>query len=64
MDPDVCLSEMMTLALRISKRSDEDIPQSEFDASELAERVVALNDWIVKGGFLPEAWRTQDGPKS
>lgn len=27
------------------------------DAQDLAERVVALNEWIEKGGFYPMAWR-------
>ena len=27
------------------------------DANRLAELVEALNNWILKGGFLPKAWR-------
>jgi hypothetical protein len=29
----------------------------ELDATRLAELVLALDEWIRKGGFLPTRWR-------
>lgn len=59
MDPNATLAEMVGLAELIQKDyEDEDgngVDQD--DANRLAELVEALNNWILKGGFLPKAWR-------
>lgn len=52
MDPDATLEEMLAEA-----RAD----QSEFHEGihRLAELVLALDEWLRKGGPLPEAWSAQ-----
>ncbi len=55
MDPNANLEEQE----RISKRLMEDTRDLGFtveDAYRLAELVLALNEWISKGGFLPTKW--------
>lgn len=58
MDPDANLKEQRILALRMT--SDHDDPESngidQDDANRLAELVLALDEWIKNGGFLPKAW--------
>lgn len=51
MDPDECLLEMLVDARSILMVSTDlqDIAQ--------AERILNLNEWLSKGGFLPTAWR-------
>jgi hypothetical protein len=59
MDPNATLAEMLGLAEVIQQEyGDTDgngVDQD--DANRLAELVEALNSWIMKGGFLPKAWR-------
>ncbi len=52
MDPNVLLSKIRELT---GKRN---IPEWDGYAEwyDLAEQVVALDDWLTKGGFPPEAW--------
>jgi hypothetical protein len=60
MDPNANLKEQRELTQRIMRAFDEansnGIDQE--DANRLAELVQALDEWLVKGGFLPESWRT------
>jgi hypothetical protein len=53
MDPDANLKEQLELARSIAEQD----PQSITEASRLAELVLALNEWITGGGFLPSAWK-------
>jgi hypothetical protein len=54
MDPNANLKEQLELAKRlIDDNTDQDA------AYRLAELVLALDEWIRKGGFLPEAWDKQ-----
>lgn len=59
MDPNENLKQQLELAGAILHLYHQD---SGYDATEdaarLAELVQALNDWIVRGGFPPAAWRT------
>lgn len=48
MDPDKCLADIRYLV--------EQLPADDGAASALAERVQALDEWISRGGFLPDAW--------
>lgn len=63
MDPDANLKEQLALAESIieqadSDDSDGDMPQIDtHDAVRLAELVLAINEWISRGGFLPQQWR-------
>lgn len=54
MDPDVNLAKQLRIADRILESDESD----RLGATELAELVIALNEWLSRGGFLPAAWRT------
>lgn len=54
MDPNECLARMLRAASEIDKSTDE-IERSML-ADELACLVLAMNEWIKAGGFLPAAW--------
>jgi len=52
MDPDENLAEQRRLAAEFLE------PDSELlDIHRLAELVIALDEWIAGGGFLPAAWQ-------
>lgn len=51
MDPNATYAKMYCVAREILKNS-----TASEDAAELAELVLTLNDWIMRGGFLPDAW--------
>lgn len=55
MDPTANLREQLELAKELMDQllSDEVF---EDKAGRLAELVETLNDWIERGGFLPEQW--------
>ncbi len=54
MDPTENLKEQLRLAARMA--SDTAL-WSHADAERLAELVIALDEWISKGGFLPAQWQ-------
>lgn len=56
MDPNANLNESLELAESIIAASDNDQPIPEVDAVRLAELVVAMNEWMQKGGFSPTRW--------
>lgn len=66
MDPDANLKEQLTIAKRIIKHADAPttVAVDAHDAEALAERVIALNEWIKRGGFLPAAWRHEETSSS
>lgn len=55
MDPDANLEAQRRLAQRLANPCDGDEPDAD-DVRYLAELVVALDEWIAKGGFLPSRW--------
>lgn len=55
MDPDANLAEQRRLAARLVE-AEPDSPGFAADACRLAELVLALDEWVGGGGFLPAAW--------
>lgn len=58
MDPDRALRRITELASRLVQGDPE---QLEWDrlvtlATELAETIIALDEWLRRGGFQPSAW--------
>lgn len=49
MDPTANLQEQLRIAKRIANGRDA-------DSVRLADLVIALNEWITRGGFLPAPW--------
>ncbi len=56
MDPNFNLEQQLTRAMSILEDIDNGIRVYEPDVEMLAEYVLALDEWITKGGFLPERW--------
>lgn len=55
MDPTENLKRQREIAALLVNGVDNIVTVSEL-ASELAELVQALDEWIIKGAFLPEPW--------
>jgi len=53
MDPDANLSEQRRIAEQIVENGAIDADRAE----RLAELVLALDEWLKKGGFLPARWQ-------
>lgn len=53
MDPNANLKEQIELACKLQDYERDDDAS---DVCRLAELVLALNEWISKGGFLPAKW--------
>lgn len=56
MDPDEALKELRELAYAITL-TDGKPGEAIRIGQELAEKFESLDDWIVKGGFLPKDWK-------
>jgi hypothetical protein len=57
MDPTANLSEQVGLASVMLDKDNEHVDTG--DALRLAELVIALHEWLLAGGFLPEQWRAK-----
>lgn len=57
MDPDASLRLIVEHA-KVLARDDGELPHDTrcLLSMELAESILALNNWIQRGGFLPQAW--------
>jgi hypothetical protein len=56
MDPDANLAELRRIAARVlAAPSIEEIDCA--DAERIADLVDALDGWLSRGGFLPDAWK-------
>jgi hypothetical protein len=53
MDPNETLRLARDIA-RDTVQGSEETPEA---LRELAEHFLAIDDWLVAGGFLPDAWR-------
>jgi hypothetical protein len=51
MDPNAALKELRQLAGRFEKGEDEP-----GDGARMGELFDALDDWLSRGGFLPQGW--------
>ena len=56
MDPNKNLAEQLELAQKIQDAYNQQVLLDEEIALALAERVLALDEWLHKDGFLPERW--------
>ena len=54
MDPDANLADQLWTARNMLENDSESIDTG--DAVTLAELVIALDEWITNGGFIPERW--------
>lgn len=64
MDPDETLSRLLELARKNAENDIDSMDAHElsmvaFDASEMSELILALDEWIEdKKGFLPSSWQS------
>jgi hypothetical protein len=57
MDPNEALRRLRAAIARARQLADGDSNDAEIEAwQEVGEYVQALDDWLSKGGFLPNAW--------
>ena len=54
MDPDVMLARLRELAEQVNRNGGR---HATVEEREFAEWFADLDEWLVKGGFLPTAWR-------
>ena len=54
MDPNANLDRLLELARRMADQEADDIEED--NAIELAELILALDEWLRRGGFLPRRW--------
>lgn len=57
MDPDENLREQLKLASRCVEAYESDRPLHEADVYRMSELIIAMDEWIRNGGFLPKAWK-------
>lgn len=62
MDPDKCLAELVELATEVVNREEVSLEDYQGRASRACELVLALNEWMERGGFVPKAWTKVDRP--
>lgn len=57
MDPNAALAEIRETAAIVRDRIDRgEDPDVDGSVSVLVEHVEALDEWLSKGGFLPQDW--------
>lgn len=58
MDPNEALKNILHLAKKVQDDDSEfdDAEKLIYMAGDLADAVVALDAWLVNGGFLPQRW--------
>lgn len=62
MDPNANLQEQLQIAAALvalipDKEDGHGLSSACYDAKRLAELVLALDEWINRGGFLPKQWQ-------
>lgn len=61
MDPDANLREVLDMAHKLAYEKNTCDPDAAIlRAERLACLLLDLDEWIVKGGFLPGRWRTDE----
>jgi hypothetical protein len=58
-DPNETLSRLLAIAKGVQRGEDTGVGyDAEACALEMSELVLALDKWLVHGGFLPRVWNT------
>lgn len=62
MDPNATLTELLDRARAVMECESETGDGEEMaDLYEMSSLVLHLDEWITKGGFLPQRWRRGEG---
>ena len=59
MDPNANLAEQLELARELQYTTGRGDVISESDVARLCELVLTLDEWLRRGGFLPERWQRE-----
>ena len=57
MDPNVTLAELREMVARWNQATQVGDPAAKAYAEYAADAADRLDQWLSKGGFLPDAWR-------
>lgn len=60
MDPNACLARIRILQTLIES-GPQDPDSMHYHANELSEAMQDMDEWLSKGGFLPDAWDSKKG---
>lgn len=61
MDPDAALAELLDLARAHQAELDDESTSPHADTGRMADLVLALHEWIDRGGYIPTAWQATAG---
>lgn len=59
MDPNENLKEQLVISKRIRVSADRNEFIGVAEIERLSDLVIALDEWLKGGGFLPKQWRTK-----
>jgi hypothetical protein len=57
MDPNEALRRVRRMVQSILEEGAAEGVVNDSDVLELVEHVAALDNWLTRGGFLPDSWR-------
>lgn len=60
MDPNAALNNIREAVGELRQQDDDGVLDGTSQVGFLLESFEALDEWLTKGGFLPEAWREKD----
>jgi hypothetical protein len=60
MDPNAALKNIREAVGELRNQDDDGVLDGTSQVGFLLESVEALDEWLTKGGFLPDAWSTQE----
>lgn len=61
MDQDEALRKIVERAREVLDALDKNVPLNEDGVQDLAESLLDLDEWLVKGGALPARWNRERG---
>jgi hypothetical protein len=64
MDPNAALDELRELARQLRDPQPEQVLDDLEDVGRMVELFEGLDTWLLKGGFLPDAWGRSDGARA
>lgn len=59
MDPNEALKEIREEIAEFSQLSDDNFVDALISADKIVELIKGLDEWLSKGGFLPDDWRSE-----
>ena len=60
MDPDATVVDILRIAAKIEFRKENNLRLSTEECTELAQKIIDLDNWIRSSGFLPKCWNIKN----